>query len=34
VFRFARGYCQARTQWIDNRTGDAIVEYNLHVRHD
>ncbi|OEL26013.1 Dirigent protein 21 [Dichanthelium oligosanthes] len=34
VFRFARGYCEARTQWIDNKTGDATVEYNLYVRHD
>jgi len=34
AFRFATGYCEARTQWIDTRTGDATVEYNLHVRHD
>ncbi|TVU26143.1 hypothetical protein EJB05_28679, partial [Eragrostis curvula] len=34
MFRFARGYCQARTQWIDNKTGDATVEYNIHIRHD
>ncbi|KAM0901794.1 hypothetical protein ACQ4PT_019708 [Festuca glaucescens] len=29
VFRFARGYCQARTRWFD-----ATVEYNVHLRHD
>jgi hypothetical protein len=34
VFRFARGYCEATTRWFDARTGDATVEYNLHVRHD
>ncbi|CAL4982094.1 unnamed protein product [Urochloa decumbens] len=34
AFRFARGYCEARTQWIDSNTGDATVEYNLFVRHD
>jgi hypothetical protein len=33
VFRFARGYCKARTEWIGS-TGDATVEYNIHVRHD
>jgi hypothetical protein len=34
LFRFARGYCQATTQWFNASTGDATVEYNLHVRHD
>ncbi|KAM0924101.1 hypothetical protein ACQ4PT_005095 [Festuca glaucescens] len=33
VFRFARGYCQARTRWFDASTGDATVEYNVHLRH-
>ena len=34
VFRMARGYAQARTHTLDLNTGDATVEYNLHVRHD
>ncbi|CAO2141074.1 unnamed protein product [Urochloa humidicola] len=34
MFRFARGYCQATTRWFDANTGDATVEYNIHVRHD
>ncbi|CAM0952383.1 unnamed protein product [Alopecurus aequalis] len=34
MFRFARGYCQARTHWFDANTGDATVEYNVHIRHD
>ncbi|CAL4995124.1 unnamed protein product [Urochloa decumbens] len=34
VFRFARGYCEATTRWFDANTGDATVEYNIHVRHD
>ncbi|MQL89591.1 hypothetical protein Taro_022186 [Colocasia esculenta] len=29
LFRFATGYCQARTHMLDLRTGDAVVEYNL-----
>ncbi|KAH7554248.1 hypothetical protein ACOSP7_028656 [Xanthoceras sorbifolium] len=33
VFRFARGYAQARTHTIDFRTGDAVVEYNVYVFH-
>ncbi|KAJ7975969.1 Dirigent protein [Quillaja saponaria] len=33
VFRFARGYAQARTHWFDLKTGDAIVEYNVYVFH-
>jgi hypothetical protein len=32
VFRFARGYCEARTELIDSDR--ATVEYNIHVRHD
>ncbi|KAF7060899.1 hypothetical protein CFC21_067645 [Triticum aestivum] len=34
VFRFARGYCQLRTNWFDANTGDATVEYRVHLRHD
>ncbi|VAI21842.1 unnamed protein product [Triticum turgidum subsp. durum] len=34
VFRFARGYCQLRTHWFDGKTGDATVEYRIHLRHD
>ncbi|XP_047967981.1 dirigent protein 22-like [Salvia hispanica] len=33
VFRFARGYAQARTHFINTKTGDAIVEYNVYVLH-
>ncbi|KAL6870795.1 hypothetical protein ACP4OV_014643 [Aristida adscensionis] len=32
-FRFARGYAQLRTHWLDLRTGDATVEYNVYVTH-
>ncbi|KAG9444167.1 hypothetical protein H6P81_015507 [Aristolochia fimbriata] len=28
LFRWARGYAQARTHWFDLKTGDAVVEYN------
>uniref|UniRef100_A0A0D9XPN5 Dirigent protein n=1 Tax=Leersia perrieri TaxID=77586 RepID=A0A0D9XPN5_9ORYZ len=31
VFRFARGYAQARTRWFNASTGDATVEYNIHL---
>ncbi|KAI4984846.1 dirigent protein 22-like [Hordeum vulgare subsp. vulgare] len=34
IFRFARGYCQLRTHWFDAKTGDATVEYKIHLRHD
>ncbi|KQJ94423.1 dirigent protein 22 [Brachypodium distachyon] len=34
AFRFARGYCQLRTHWFDASTGDATVEYTVHIRHD
>ncbi|XP_015881943.1 dirigent protein 22-like [Ziziphus jujuba] len=30
-FRFARGYALAHTVWFDASTGDATVEYNVHV---
>ncbi|XVF19174.1 hypothetical protein REPUB_Repub11eG0087100 [Reevesia pubescens] len=33
LFRFARGYVQARTHWFDPTTGDAVVEYNCYVMH-
>ncbi|CAJ1948616.1 unnamed protein product [Sphenostylis stenocarpa] len=33
LFRFARGYAEARTNWFDYKTGDATVEYNVYVMH-
>lgn len=33
LFRFARGYAQARTRTFDVKTGDACVEYNVYVYH-
>ncbi|GLT70661.1 hypothetical protein SLA2020_427250 [Shorea laevis] len=33
LFRFARGYVQARTHTFDQKTGDAIVEYTCYVLH-
>ncbi|GLT27113.1 hypothetical protein SLA2020_021410 [Shorea laevis] len=33
LFRFARGYAQARTHTFDLKTGDAVVEYNVYVFH-
>ncbi|KAK8630342.1 hypothetical protein V6N13_079140 [Hibiscus sabdariffa] len=33
LFRFARGYVQARTHTFNMKTGDAIVEYNCYVLH-
>lgn len=33
LFRFARGYAQARTLTFDRKTGDAVVEYNVYVLH-
>lgn len=33
LFRWARGYVQARTHWFDMKTGDATVEYNVYVMH-
>ncbi|KAI3683463.1 hypothetical protein L1987_83967 [Smallanthus sonchifolius] len=33
LFRFARGYVQASTHSFDLKTGDAVVEYNVHVLH-
>ncbi|GKV21747.1 hypothetical protein SLEP1_g31699 [Rubroshorea leprosula] len=33
MFRFARGYVEARTHTFDKNTGDAIVEYTCYVLH-
>ncbi|KQJ92032.1 dirigent protein 22 [Brachypodium distachyon] len=33
VFRWARGYAQARTHTFDLKSGDATVEYNVYIRH-
>ncbi|XP_073283664.1 dirigent protein 22-like [Primulina huaijiensis] len=33
VFRFARGYAQARTHTLDLKTLDAVVEYNVYAFH-
>lgn len=33
VFRFARGYTEARTYFLNATNGDAIVEYNVYVLH-
>ncbi|XP_047332715.1 dirigent protein 22-like [Impatiens glandulifera] len=33
LFRFARGYVQAKTNWFDVKSGDATVEYNVYVFH-
>ncbi|XP_050226617.1 dirigent protein 22-like [Mercurialis annua] len=33
LFRFARGYAQAKTREFDMKTGNAIVEYNVYVFH-
>ncbi|KAK3204949.1 hypothetical protein Dsin_018995 [Dipteronia sinensis] len=33
LFRFARGYAQARTHKFDTKTGDATVQYNVYVLH-
>nr|GMD90540.1 dirigent protein 22-like [Ipomoea batatas] len=33
VFRFARGYAQAKTHTLDLKTGNAVVEYNVYVFH-
>ncbi|KAI3407248.1 Dirigent protein [Psidium guajava] len=33
LFRFARGYAQAKTLTFDLKTGDAVVEYNVYVFH-
>nr|GMD14850.1 dirigent protein 22-like [Ipomoea batatas] len=33
LFRFARGYVQAKTHWIDFNTGDATVQYDAYVLH-
>ncbi|KAK9986596.1 hypothetical protein SO802_031547 [Lithocarpus litseifolius] len=33
VYRFARGYAQAKTNTFDTKSGDAVVEYNVYVLH-
>ncbi|KAL7081687.1 hypothetical protein ACP275_14G054400 [Erythranthe tilingii] len=33
LFRFGRGYAEARTNKFDTKTGDATVEYNVYVMH-
>ncbi|XP_058200453.1 dirigent protein 22-like [Rhododendron vialii] len=33
LFRFARGYVEARTSTVDLKTRDAVVEYNAYVMH-
>ena len=33
LFRFARGYAQAKTHWFNLTSGDAVVEYNIYVFH-
>lgn len=33
LFRFARGYAQAKTYSVDFKTGNAVVEYNVYVLH-
>ncbi|XP_022743512.1 dirigent protein 22-like [Durio zibethinus] len=33
LFRFARGYAQAKTHIFDIKSGDAVVEYNVYVFH-
>ncbi|XP_062167617.1 dirigent protein 22-like [Alnus glutinosa] len=33
LFRFARGYAQARTHTFDMRTKDAVVDYNVYAFH-
>ncbi|KAJ4771064.1 Dirigent protein [Rhynchospora pubera] len=33
LFRFARGYVEARTYSVDWKTGDAVVQYDVFVNH-
>ncbi|CAF1712781.1 hypothetical protein Bca4012_008271 [Brassica carinata] len=33
LFRFARGYVEARTKWLNFQNGDATVEYSCYVLH-
>ncbi|KFK38685.1 hypothetical protein AALP_AA3G147200 [Arabis alpina] len=33
LFRFARGYVEARTKYLNLKNGDATVEYNCYVLH-
>ncbi|KFK38710.1 hypothetical protein AALP_AA3G149700 [Arabis alpina] len=34
MFRFARGYVEARTKFFDLKSGEATVEYNCYVLHE
>ncbi|XP_008780737.2 dirigent protein 22-like [Phoenix dactylifera] len=33
LFRFARGFAQAQTHWLDMKSGDAVVEYSVYAMH-
>ncbi|KAI3961730.1 hypothetical protein MKW92_020831 [Papaver armeniacum] len=33
LFRFARGYVEARSKKLDSKTGDSTVQYNIYVFH-
>ncbi|KAE9593914.1 hypothetical protein Lal_00016926 [Lupinus albus] len=33
LFKFARGYAEAKTHTFDPKTGNAVVEYNVYVFH-
>jgi hypothetical protein len=33
IFRFAKGYAEATTHYLDTKTGDATTEYNVYVTH-
>ena len=33
VFRYARGYALAKTVWLNQKTGNAVDEYNVSVLH-
>ncbi|KAJ0848686.1 putative dirigent protein [Helianthus annuus] len=33
LFRFVRGYAEARTHTFNMNNGDTVVEFNLYVRH-
>ncbi|MCH94726.1 disease resistance response protein, partial [Trifolium medium] len=33
IFRFAKGYAEATTHFLDTKTGDATTEYNVYVTH-
>lgn len=33
IFRFSRGYVLAKTVRFNQNTGDAVVEYDVYIRH-